>query len=220
MSGRYSDEFDFAEQRDAASLSALNHLVFCERRCALIHVEGLFEENVYTLEGRFAHERADTPGYETLAGVRAVRALPLFSHRLGLVGKADIVEFWKDESEKERPYPVDYKRGKRRKWDNDEVQLCAQGLCLEEMYGRRTPRGAIYYAASRRRREVAFDQALRQQTEKAIEQLHQLLAEQRIPVAAWKPKCDGCSLKSSCLPQLFGREAELLEASQRLFVVD
>jgi CRISPR-associated exonuclease Cas4 len=125
-------EPDTAGDNELLPLSALNHLLYCERRCALIHVEGVFVENVYTLEGSLAHEAADTPGYETSAGVRVVRALPLYSKQLGLVGKADIVEF-----RGETPYPVDYKRGKRKKWVNDDVQLCAQALCLEEMMASR-----------------------------------------------------------------------------------
>jgi CRISPR-associated exonuclease Cas4 len=122
-------------------ISALNHLLYCERRCALIHVEGIFVENVYTLEGALAHQAADNPGYQSEEGVRLVRALPLYSRTLGLVGKADIVEF-RDEV----PYPVDYKHGKRKKWVNDEVQLCAQALCLEEMLGVPVLRGAIFHA--------------------------------------------------------------------------
>src|SRR6516162_1797272 len=113
---------------DLLPVSALNHLLYCERRCALIHTEGIFIENVYTLEGALAHRAADTPGYESEEGVHAVRALPLYSRTLGLVGKADIVEF-RDGV----PYPVDYKRGKRKRWVNDDVQLCAQALCLEDM---------------------------------------------------------------------------------------
>ncbi len=142
----------------------MNHLLFCERRCALIHIEGVFQENAYTLEGRLRHEGADTPGYETRSGVRAVRALPLYSRRLGLAGRADIVEFHPRPEGGERPCPVDYKRGKRNRWENDDVQLCAQGLCLEEMLSVDVPRGAIFHAASKRRREVEFSRELRETT--------------------------------------------------------
>jgi CRISPR-associated exonuclease Cas4 len=178
-------------------LSALNHLLYCERRCALIHIEGVFVENVYTLEGSLVHQAADTPGYESASGVRVVRALPLYSKSLRLVGKADLVEFRGDV-----PYPVDYKRGKRKKWMNDEVQLCGQALCLEEMLRVEVPRGAIFHAQSKRRREVEFTASLRVETRIAIERLHGLLASRRVPVAELKPQCEGCSLHEICLPEL------------------
>jgi CRISPR-associated exonuclease Cas4 len=180
-------------------LSALNHLLYCERRCALIHIEGVFIENVYTLEGSLAHQATDTPGYESAAGVRVVRALPLYSKRLRLVGKADIVEF-----RGEVPYPVDYKRGKRKKWVNDDVQLCAQGMCLEEMLGCPVPRGAVFHAQSRRRREVEFTASLRAATMAAIERLRRLWTGRIVPRAEVKPQCEGCSLREICLPELAG----------------
>jgi CRISPR-associated exonuclease Cas4 len=190
-------------------ISALNHLLYCERRCALIHVEGVFIENVYTLEGQLAHAAADTPGYESAPGARVVRALPLYSKRLGLTGRADIVEF-----RGQTPYPVDYKHGRRQKWANDDVQLCAQALCLEEMLGGAVTQGAIFHAASRRRREVEFTAALREQTVEAIGRLRWLLRERVVPAAALKPQCDGCSLREACLPELAGP----LPAARRLFV--
>src|SRR5580700_5448013 len=150
------------EEGEPLPVSALNHLLYCERRCALIHIEGVFVENAYTLEGRMAHEGADTPGYETAAGVRSVRALPLYSRRYDLSGRADIIEFHRKARDVEQPYPVDYKRGKKSKWDNDDVQLCAQALCLEEMLDVEVPAGAIFHGASRRRREVIFTAGLRQ----------------------------------------------------------
>ena len=152
------------EELEPLPLSALNHLLYCERRCALIHIEGVFEENAFTLEGSLRHEAADTPGYETRSGVRAVRALPLYSRRLGLSGRADIVEFSRAPGGRELPCPIDYKRGARRRWENDDVQLCAQALCLEEMLGVEVPRGAIFHAASKRRREVEFAPQLREAT--------------------------------------------------------
>jgi CRISPR-associated exonuclease Cas4 len=182
-------------------ISALNHLVFCERRCALIHVEGVFEENVYTLEGTFAHETADTPGYQNEKGVRVERALPLYSRRLLLSGRADIVEF-RRQGKLLIPCPVDYKRGAKHKWENDDVQLCAQALCLEEMLNVAVPSGAIFHGASRRRREINFTEALRRDTNAAIRRLHELIREARVPAAFYEPKCEGCSLKQICLPEL------------------
>lgn len=202
-------ETDTAGDREPLPLSALNHLLYCERRCALIHVEGVFVENVYTLEGSLAHEAADTPGYETSGGVRVVRALPVYSKRLGLVGKAVIVEF-----RGETPYPVDYKRGKRKKWVNDDVQLCAQALCLEEMMSVAVPRGAIFHGQSKRRREVQITAALRAQTLSAIGRLRSMVDAKLVPQAALKPQCEGCSLREICLPEL----AETLpSAAIRLF---
>lgn len=186
-----------AEPGDPVPLSALNHLLYCERRCALIQVEGVFVENVYTLQGKLEHEKADTPGYDTAAGVRVVRALPLFSNRLGLVGKADIVEF-----RGQTAYPIDYKRGRRRRWVNDDVQLCAQALCLEEMLGAAVPRGAVFHAQSKRRREVEFTLGLREETERAVERLRLLIASRAVPAAEIKPQCDGCSLREVCMPEL------------------
>jgi CRISPR-associated exonuclease Cas4 len=193
-------ESEAAEDDTLLPLSALNHLLYCERRCALIHIEGVFVENVYTLEGSLAHEAADTPGYESAAGVRVVRALPLYSKRLGLVGKADIVEF-----RGPTPYPIDYKRGKRKKWVNDDVQLCAQALCLEEMIEAAVPRGAVFHEQSKRRREVEFTASLRAETRTAIERLRALLMNRIVPRAALKPQCDGCSLHEICLPELSDR---------------
>jgi CRISPR-associated exonuclease Cas4 len=185
------------QEDDLLPVSALNHLLYCERRCALIHTEGIFIENVYTLEGALAHRAADTPGYESEEGVHAVRALPLYSRTLGLVGKADIVEF-RDGV----PYPVDYKRGKRKRWVNDDVQLCAQALCLEDMLQIAVPRGAVFHAQSKRRREVEFVASLRGTTSNAIQSLRRLLASRAIPPPKLKPQCDGCSLREACLPEL------------------
>jgi CRISPR-associated exonuclease Cas4 len=205
------------EEVDPLPLSALNHLLYCERRCALIHIEGVFIENAFTLECSFRHEAADTPGYETRSGVRAVRALPLYSRRLGLSGRADIVEFSRAPGGRESPCPIDYKRGARRRWENDDVQLCAQALCLEEMLGVEVPRGAIFHAASKRRREVEFAPQLREDTEQAAQRLHQLVRQARIPPAVLKPQCEGCSLKGVCMPELSQRAGMVRTASDGLF---
>jgi CRISPR-associated exonuclease Cas4 len=205
------------EELEPLPLSALNHLLYCERRCALIHIEGVFEENAFTLEGSLRHEAADTPGYETRSGVRAVRALPLYSRRLGLSGRADIVEFSRAPGGRELPCPIDYKRGARRRWENDDVQLCAQALCLEEMLGVEVPRGAIFHAASKRRREVEFGPQLREATEQAAQRLHELVRQACIPPAVLKPQCEGCSLKGVCMPELSQRAGIVRTASHGLF---
>jgi CRISPR-associated exonuclease Cas4 len=194
-------------------LSALNHFLYCPRRCGLIHVEGLFIENASTVEGQLRHETADTPGYESQPGVRVLRALPLFAHRLGLIGKADIVEFHGS-----RPFPVEYKRGKRKQWDNDDVQLCAQAFCLEEMFQVEVPKGAVFHASSRRRRDVIFAPPLRKQTEIAILAVRQLISSSAVPLPYLKPQCEGCSLHGACLPEL--QSAPVHRATQQLFSIE
>ncbi|MGH9837075.1 MAG: CRISPR-associated protein Cas4 [Blastocatellia bacterium] len=180
-------------------ISALNQYIFCPRRCALMHVEGIWADNEHTVVGSLLHDRADEPGYETDDGVTLLRALPLYSERYGLTGKADIVELREGE-----PVPVEYKKGKRRKFDNDDVQLCAQAFCLEEMFATEVSRGFIYHAASRRRREVIFDWRLRAETERTIIAVREMLAAGRVPAAELKPRCDGCSLRGVCMPELTG----------------
>lgn len=185
---------------DEVLLSALNHYLYCERRCALIHVEGIFRDNAFTTEGKLRHEVADTPGYESQPGARVVRALPLFSHNLRISGTADIVEFRAEG--RGTPFPVEYKRGKRRQWDNDDIQLCGQALCLEEMFQTKVPAGAIFHASSKRRREVTFTEELRTATIGAIGSVRRLIERRVVPAARLRPQCDGCSLRPDCLPEL------------------
>jgi CRISPR-associated exonuclease Cas4 len=184
---------------DPVPLSLLNDFLFCHRRAALKEIEGLWGENEHTAQGDLLHEHADEPGYETDEGVIVLRALPLFSERYGLSGRADIVELWNG-----KPLPVEYKKSKRRTFDNDDVQLCAQALCLEEMFGTRVPEGCVYHAASKRRRPVAFTEELRAQTVSAIESVRELLESGLVPPAILMPRCDGCSLRPVCLPELTG----------------
>ena len=194
-------------------LSALNHFLYCPRRAALIHIEGIFVDNVHTVLGELAHEHADLPGYEVAKGVTLLRALPVFSERLGLSGKCDIVERRSDGS----LCPVEYKKGKRRRFDNDDAQLCAQALCLEEMFGRPVRLGAIFHAASKRRREVEFTAVLRAATEDAVAELHRLVATETVPLAVFKPACEECSLYRICLPQVTSRPSSLAKAAADLF---
>ncbi len=182
-------------------ISALNQYVFCPRRCALMHVEGIWHDNEHTVIGSLLHDHADEPGYETGDGVTLLRALPLYSKRYRLTGKADIVEFHNG-----KPIPVEYKKGKRRKFENDDIQLCAQALCLEEMFRTEVPIGYIYHAASKRRREVIFGQQLRDETEKTIIAVRELLASGRVPPAVLAPRCDGCSLRAICMPEITGAQ--------------
>lgn len=187
---------------DLLPISALQHLLFCERQCALIHIEGLWAENRLTVEGRHLHDTAHDGASETRAGVRIARGLAVRSFRLGLVGKADVVEFHATPGHAAgTPFPVEYKRGRPKKHDADKVQLGAQALCLEEMLGVVVPAGALFYGRTRRRVDVPFDQALRQLTEEAARQLHALIRSGRTPVAVREPKCDNCSLLQVCLPE-------------------
>lgn len=190
-------------------ISALNQYVFCPRRCALMHVEGIWSDNEHTTIGSLLHDHADEPGYETDGDVKLLRALPLYSSRYGLVGKADIVEMRTGV-----PAPVEYKKGKRRQFENDDIQLCAQALCLEEMFGVAVTEGCIYHAASKRRRKVVFDAKLRSETLQTIEAVRRLLAEDHVPPAVLKPRCDGCSLRDVCLPELTGADASAARQEQ------
>jgi CRISPR-associated exonuclease Cas4 len=182
-------------------ISALQHLLFCERQCALIHLEGLWAENRLTVEGRHLHDKAHEGRSEKRPGVRITRGLMIRSFRLGLVGKSDVVEFHEDPAGPDRPFPVEYKRGRPKKHDADRVQLCAQALCLEEMLGTPVPAGALFYGRTRRRLDITLDEALRALTERTAEQLHDLIRGGRTPKVLREPKCDRCSLLDLCLPE-------------------
>ena len=183
---------------DPIPLSLLNDFLYCQRRAALKAIEGWRGTNEHTVIGNSVHEQTDVPGYETVKGVTLLRALPVWSARLGLNGKCDIVERHPDGS----LVPVEFKKGKRRKFDNDDAQLCAQALCLEEMFGLDIPKGAIFHARSKRRREVEFIEDLRCLTEQAIEAIHWLIEEEKVPPAVHKPQCSECSLFDHCLPEI------------------
>lgn len=200
---------------DLQPIRALNDLLFCPRRCALHRLEQMWVENAFTLEGSHAHAKvhADPSREELAATGRIVRGLRLRSSRLRLVGVADLVEF------RPEPYPIEYKRGRKRRWDNDDVQLCAQALCLEEMLQQPVPRGAVFHVRSKRRREVVFDTALRQATEAAVERLHTLLHSGQTPPPVLHPKCKSCSLYAQCLPELISNQAAYRRQAASLFVI-
>ena len=192
---------------DLIPLSALQHLLFCERQCALIHVEQMWNENLFTAEGKIMHERVDEANRESRGDVRIEFGMPLRSLRLGLVGKADVVEFHRKSASQNAkspewvPFPVEYKRGKPKKDNCDRVQLCAQALCLEEMLDIEIPCGALFYGKTRRRKDVNFDNALRQETESAAIQLHKLIESGKTPNPVYTPKCKSCSFFHVCLPK-------------------
>lgn len=195
------------ETDDLLPLSGLQHLIYCERQYALIHIEQLWAENALTISGAQLHERADLPGQSFGADVRVARALALRSDRLRLVGKADIVEFHREDGpggELWRPFPVEYKRGRPKASGADEVQLCAQAICLEEMLGLAVPRGALYYGTTRRRKPVEFTAGLRGRVEEAARRCHELFEARVTPRVARNPRCEKCSLLEICLPEITG----------------
>lgn len=187
---------------DPIPISALNHYDYCPRRCYLIRVMGEFLDNPYTVEGDLLHEAA--PRMRTKRGeLLQLRRVYIYSHRHNLIGFADLVEEKAGEL-----YPVEYKRGRKGNWKNDQLQLCAQALCLEEMTGREIPFGYIYYAASQQRKEVEFSEELKDYTLKTVEEVQRLLQGEFKPEAAHTKRCRGCSLYPVCLP----KEAEKLRA--------
>ena len=198
---------------DPIPLSLLNDFLYCQRRAALKAIEGWRGTNEHTVVGDTVHEQADVSGYETVKGVTLLRALPVWSERLRLNGKCDIVERHPDGS----LVPVEFKKGRRRKFDNDDAQLCAQALCLEEMFGLEIPRGAIFHAKSKRRRKVEFTGDLRRLTEQAIEAVHRLIEEENVPQAIHKPQCSECSLFDHCLPEITSAPPTLALAYQKVF---
>jgi CRISPR-associated exonuclease Cas4 len=189
---------------DLLPISALQHLAFCERQWALIHLEQQWMENRLTAEGRQLHERADGGHNQTREGVRICRGLHLRSLRLGLTGKADVVEFRPDDAGTVCPFPIEYKRGRPKLDHRDEVQLCAQALCLEEMLNVEIRTGALFYGEPRRRTNVDFDADLRAVTERLAARLHELNAARITPKAKYEKKCDSCSLYPVCLPKSTG----------------
>jgi len=200
------------DDSDIVLVSALEHYSYCPRQCALIHVEQTFTENLYTLKGRSVHELVDTAGAETEGGVRIERALPIWSIELGLIGKADIVEFYDNV-----PYPVEYKHGPRRKHLHDDLQLCAQAVCLEEMTGQKVDKGAIFHHSSRRRREVTINIHLREQLKKSINLIRQLQHSNSLPYPVNDERCRECSVRDSCLPEISNRQ-RLRKLLRELFV--
>lgn len=190
---------------DLIQLSALQHIVFCERQCALIHIEQAWSENLFTAEGRIMHEKADSNKHESRGNVRIDYSVPLRSLKLGLIGKADVVEFHRKEDGTWRPFPVEYKRGKPKLDNCDKVQLCAQAICLEEMLNVEIEEGALFYGQTRRREDVTFDKALRAETEETARKVHDLIESGITPKAEYSKKCKSCSLLELCMPKTCGK---------------
>lgn len=194
---------------ELVQLSALQHIVFCERQCALIHIEQVWSENLFTAEGRILHDKVDTANRESRGNIRIEYGVPMRSLRLGLIGKADVVEFHR-HGDTWVPFPVEYKRGKPKPTNCDKVQLCAQALCLEEMMNIEILEGALFYGQTRHRLDVKFDSALRKETEVASVRLHELIASGITPKAEYSIKCEKCSLVELCLPKVSSKASSYL----------
>ena len=178
-------------------ISALQHYLFCPRQCALIHVERLWAENTATAEGRILHEKADSGKAERRGGVQTLRAVQLRSFALGIAGVADVVE-----RRENALTPVEYKRGKPKAHRADEVQLCAQALCLEEMFGVAVPEGVLFYGAVRRRHPVVIDAELRALTVKVAQDARAMVHASRTPPPVWAARlCGACSMAELCRPK-------------------
>jgi CRISPR-associated exonuclease Cas4 len=192
---------------DFIQLSALQHYAYCPRRCALIHMEMAWAENQATAEGRIMHERVDSGKTETRGDLKIVAGLLLRSTALGLSGKADIVEFHRND-DTWRPFPVEYKRGRSKSSDEAQVQLCAQAICLEEMLCLDVMEGALFYGKSRRREQVFFSRELREKTTRLARATHDMLAQKRLPPPCDDTRCPACSLLEHCMPrETAGRSA-------------
>jgi CRISPR-associated exonuclease Cas4 len=179
-------------------ISALQHLLYCQRQCALIHVENLWLENRYTAEGAVLHRTAHSGRSDRRRDTRTARALPVRSLALGLFGVADVVRLARGEP----PLPVEYKRGRPKKNPCDRVQICAQALCLEEMLGVAIPHADLFYGKIRRHVRVELDSDLRQLTRDSAAQLHRLIRSGLTPPADPGPKCRRCSLRPLCMPEI------------------
>lgn len=199
---------------DPIPISALEHYAYCPRQCALIHVEQVWSENLYTMRGHDVHERVHEESSHELNGVRYERSLPIWSNRLVLTGKADLIEFYGEQA-----YPVEYKSGRRRRGTPETLQLCAQAICLEEMFGVAVPKGALFWHGSRERQEVVFTDSMREQVEQVALAVQQMFLSQITPPPVNDKRCEHCSLKESCLPGVVADKARGRKAARELFEV-
>lgn len=183
------------EELTPVPISALEHFSYCPRQCALIHVEQVFDDNVFTVRGILDHERVHEQAHETRPGLRREFGLPLWSDRIGLIGRADVVEFREGAV-----YPVEHKSGRKRRWHHEAIQLCAQAICLEEILDMDVYLGAVYYRSSHERREIEFTTALRAEVEQITRRVRELLQASWMPAPTNDTRCPQCSLWNRCLP--------------------
>lgn len=207
------------QEEDYLPLSAIQHFLFCPRQCALIHIEHLWQENVFTVEGRLLHEKAHEQTIEKRNDLRIERGISLRSDALGLIGKADVVEYHKISAGLWRPYPIEYKRGRPKIIDCDKVQLCAQAICLEEALKMTIVSGAIFYGRTLRRQEVLFDENIRAETVEAAFRLHEFLSIAKTPRPQYSDKCESCSLIDLCMPRV-AREPGNIDAYLKKAMAD
>ena len=198
---------------DYVLLSALEHYSYCPRQCALIHREQTYDENVYTLQGNAVHERVDQPGTATVVGIRTEYSVPLWSESLGVVGRADLVEF-----HGATPYPVEYKHGPARQGRHADLQLCGQAMCLEEMLHTEVSVGAVYHFSSRQRREVEFTPDLRERVRSAVAEIRRIMEADMLPTAPADARCKNCSLIESCLPYVVSAQDKNRRYQRSLFI--
>lgn len=196
------------------ALSGIQHFSFCRRQWALIYLECVWEDNLLTAQGTVMHRRAhDASACERRAGSLIIRGLAVHSRRLGLSGACDVVELRRDseghplygEDGLWRALPVEYKRGRPKLCDADRLQVCAQGMCLEEMLGGDVPEGCLYYGETRRREKVLFDDALRQEVKRISEEMHDLFRRRVTPKVKPFAACKSCSLADECMPRMLKR---------------
>jgi CRISPR-associated exonuclease Cas4 len=189
---------------DLLSISGLQHILYCPRQCALIHIEQLWADNYFTAKGIMMHEKVHSDKIERKKDVIIERDIYIKSYELGLIGKSDIVEFHKSGAQL-IPYPVEYKSGKAKNDNTDKVQLCAQAMCLEEMTNVKIPQGAIFYGKTRNRLNVEFDKNLRSETTRLAKGFHDLINSGKTPKPKYSKKCDNCSFQEICLPKIVNK---------------
>lgn len=190
---------------DFIMISALQHYVYCPRQCGLIHVDDVWQENVFTVRGNILHGKVDTDTYETRGNTKTVRGLRIHSYKFGITGRCDVVEFKETENGK-IVLPVEFKSGEPKEDISDKVQLCAQAICLEEMLNITIKQGTFFYGKIRRRNIVDIDEELRIQTENIILAVRQIVASKKIPIAEFQTKCRNCSLQSICQPKAMNKK--------------
>jgi len=193
-------------------ISALQHIVFCERQCALIHLEQVWIENQFTAEGRLLHERTHSQESENRRKKHTERGMPIRSLELGISGMADIIEY----NENNMPYPIEYKRGRPKVKNMDEIQLCAEAMCIEEMIGVRLNEGALFYGKTRRRKTIIFNDELRTQTKNAAKRLHELISKGTTPSPIYTQKCRRCSFYDLCKPKFFSKKHNVEQYIKRM----
>lgn len=219
-------------EEELLALSGIQHMAFCPRQWALIHIECQWAENVRTIEGKLMHEKADNPFIQESRGnVIVTRSIPLASYEIGLYGIADVVEFKKSNSPAKGitikdldgvwiPHPVEYKRGKPKPDERDIVQLCAQAICLEEMYKIKIESGSLYYGETRHHEQIGFDDNIRGHVKKLSEKMHHLFAEGITPSANYTKRCKQCSMMELCMPKLAKRKISAKQYLQKVLHED